>query len=154
MFTMRPWNYRRRSWRHPSTCSRFSPVILAGIPTPSKPSLNMPIRDLQGCVGMIQAAHMLSHRHDSRPGDEIVIWSLLMGDNCVDKALDFWKATPGDSVSTDWLISDLPRLPNSNGFSWAPMRPNYELGFPAGYDGFQFPYTDSSCGSGVIRPDS
>lgn len=66
---------------------------------------------------------MLSHRHATRQGDEIVIWSLLMKDaTTYFNAEDLWRDMLDQSVNTGFLMSDTPRL-NIPGFSWAPLTP-------------------------------
>lgn len=64
----------------------------------------------------------LSHRAASRPDDEIVIWSLLLGDlrPPLYNAVDFWRGT--SNVDTGYLLSSCPRL-NKKGLSWAPRTP-------------------------------
>jgi hypothetical protein len=73
-----------------------------------------------------EAAVLLSNRVASRPGDEIVIWSLLCGDDVFDDAASFWASLVGNSLSTSFLLSSAPRLQNIPGFSWAPLRPDLE----------------------------
>ncbi|KAI4194245.1 MAG: hypothetical protein LQ346_003721 [Caloplaca aetnensis] len=64
----------------------------------------------------------LSHRPASRPDDEIVIWSLLLGDlrPPLYNAVEFWRGTY--NVATGYLLSSCPRL-NKAGLSWAPRTP-------------------------------
>jgi hypothetical protein len=64
----------------------------------------------------------LSHRPASRAGDEIVIWSLLLGSNLppLYNAVDFWKAQA--SVCTGYLMSSNSRLAVP-GLTWAPSTP-------------------------------
>ena len=64
----------------------------------------------------------LSHRPASRPEDEIVIWSLLLGDlrPPLYNAVDFWRGNY--LVDTGYLLSSCPRL-NKRGLSWAPRTP-------------------------------
>ena len=96
----------------------------------------------KGFVSLEEAANLLSLRHASRPGDEIVIWSLLIGDSVSYTAKDFWSSRIGTDwdpydlndpfpkssnyLRTGWLISDSPRM-EEPGFSWAPSRPNFPL---------------------------
>lgn len=68
-----------------------------------------------------QSGRLLSHRHASRPGDEIVIWSLLRG-KLFYNAEDFWRDQK--MVYTGFLVSDAPRLSGISGLSWAPARPD------------------------------
>jgi hypothetical protein len=76
-------------------------------------------------INVDKAGCLLSHRHASRLGDEIVIWSLICGDKVYDNAGTFWiQAEYGWGFSSLYLISSAPRLQNYPGFSWAPARPN------------------------------
>lgn len=68
------------------------------------------------------AGSWLSHRPASRRDDEIVIWSLLLGDTRppLYNAVAFWKAQ--SSIYTGYLLSSNPRLTDA-GLSWAPSTP-------------------------------
>ncbi|KAI1393536.1 uncharacterized protein F4822DRAFT_424005 [Hypoxylon trugodes] len=69
------------------------------------------------------AASMLSHRHATRKGDEIVIWSLLMSERkTYFKAEDLWIDMVEQDINTGFLMSDVPRI-NIPLFSWAPSSP-------------------------------
>ena len=70
------------------------------------------------------AGILLSHRPASRPGDGLVIWSLLIKDvdEVYDKALEFWRSRHGTLLSTGFLMSSAPRL-KKKGLSWAPQSP-------------------------------
>ncbi|KAL9625868.1 MAG: hypothetical protein Q9160_000188 [Pyrenula sp. 1 TL-2023] len=70
------------------------------------------------------AGTWLSHRPASRPGDDVVIWSLLLGPgrDPSSNGLDFWKAHVGNSIPTGFLVSSAPRL-TAPGLSWAPQSP-------------------------------
>ena len=70
------------------------------------------------------AGSHLSHREASRPGDDIVIWSLLLGDTVYNNAKDFWKSRR--SINTSYLISTAPRL-KEWGLGWAPSSPIAQL---------------------------
>ena len=70
------------------------------------------------------AGSHLSHREASRPGDDIVIWSLLLGDTVYKNAKDFWKSRR--SINTSFLISSAPRL-KKRGLGWAPSSPTAQL---------------------------
>ena len=64
----------------------------------------------------------LSYRPASRPEDEIVIWSLLLGDlrPPLYNVKEFWRGVSG--VDTGYLMSSCPRL-KKTGLSWAPSTP-------------------------------
>lgn len=69
------------------------------------------------------AGSLLSHRHATRPGDDIVIWSLISNINVFFNAEEMWKGLVGRKVRTAFLMSTSPRLSNVHGFSWAPETP-------------------------------
>ncbi|KAB2568563.1 hypothetical protein DBV05_g12758 [Lasiodiplodia theobromae] len=69
-----------------------------------------------------QSGRLLSHRHASRTGDEIVIWSLLRG-GLFNTAEDFWR-NHSTVIQTGFLISDAPRISDVPGMGWAPARPD------------------------------
>ncbi len=71
-----------------------------------------------------KAGTFLNHRHASRPGDEIIIWSLLCTDQVFDRAEDLWASFTGWKLNTIFLMSSAPRIQNRKGLSWAPVRPN------------------------------
>ncbi|KAL8998216.1 MAG: hypothetical protein Q9169_002701 [Polycauliona sp. 2 TL-2023] len=72
------------------------------------------------------AGSMLSHREASRLGDDMVIWSLLLGDRVSSSAEAFWKDRAGSSMCANFLISSAPRL-QKRGLRWAPMSPTADL---------------------------
>ena len=77
------------------------------------------------------AGSLLSHRPASRPGDDIVIWSLLLQDEVFHDAESFWRSREGSVLATSFLMSSAPRL-RKPGLRWAPSSPMAEaLRFPA-----------------------
>ncbi|MDI1488038.1 MAG: hypothetical protein OHK93_007312 [Ramalina farinacea] len=68
----------------------------------------------------------LTHREASRPGDDIVIWSLLIDDNAHSDAKAFWRAQKGKVLATSFLLSSVPRL-KTPGLRWAPSSPAAQL---------------------------
>lgn len=85
------------------------------------------------------SSSLLSHRPASRPGDDFVIWSLLISKKTkVYTAEAFWKRMQGlafrtsaktenifssaASIRTGYLISSAPRL-KTRGLGWAPASP-------------------------------
>lgn len=81
-------------------------------------------------VDLVNATYLLSHRHASRPGDEVVIWSLLCGKKPYYNATDLWSAHLGGWVPTEYLMNNLPRIQNTSmgkkiHLGWAPSRPNF-----------------------------
>lgn len=79
-----------------------------------------------GSMTMETGGSHLSHREASRPGDDIVIWSLLSGDNVFYDAEAFWKSRIGGIVYSSFLFSSAPRL-KTRGFRWAPSSPTAKL---------------------------
>jgi hypothetical protein len=82
-----------------------------------------------GFLPIEEAAYALRHRHASRPGDDIVIWSLLFDETPSYTASELWEAQiksgtlPGrGSVYTSYLISSIPRV-QRRGLGWAPCQP-------------------------------
>ena len=72
------------------------------------------------------AGTLLGHREASRPGDDVVIWSLLLDDKVFNNAKAFWKGKVGHVMSTSFLFSSAPRL-KTRGLRWAPSSPTADL---------------------------
>ncbi|KAF2102699.1 hypothetical protein NA57DRAFT_71686 [Rhizodiscina lignyota] len=72
-----------------------------------------------------EATLLLVNRHASRPGDDVVIWTLLVGPEPFFDLIDFWRDswTKGLEVRTGFLMSDIPRLQDVPGLRWAPSQP-------------------------------
>lgn len=69
-----------------------------------------------------EVGHLLSQRHASRPGDELLIWALLSSENGVSKTpLDFWQGHQG--VNAAFLVSNAPRIQDCPGYGWCPSTP-------------------------------
>ena len=81
-------------------------------------------RSLSGFLTVEVAGSLLSHREASRPGDDIVIWSLLLSDRVYKNPKAFWKST--QAISTSFLVSSVPRL-KTRGLGWAPSSPTARL---------------------------
>ena len=97
-----------------------------------------------GFMTVETAGSHLSHRAASRPGDDVVIWSLLTRDKIAktprtsvlrrllyqDKVYKeskaFWKRQRDRSLNTSFLLSSAPRL-KTRGLRWAPSSPMAEL---------------------------
>ncbi|KAI9771959.1 MAG: hypothetical protein M1839_002592 [Geoglossum umbratile] len=102
-------------------------LVPSRIPPSKKPNLyseNL----AKGFIGVQEASCLLNHRHASRQGDEVVIWSLLCDERVHTSAEAFWKAKVGGVINTGFLVSNAPRVQNCKGFSWAPRRPSTQLG--------------------------
>ncbi|KAL9012303.1 MAG: hypothetical protein Q9173_002924 [Seirophora scorigena] len=105
-----------------------------------------------GFVSMGEAAALLSHRHATRDGDDLLIWSLLIGDLEDESPVEMWKRQVGKRIPTGSLISSAQRVQDHPGLSWAPYRPtalqatsNNSQVYPA-YDG-------SETGQGLITEE-
>lgn len=81
---------------------------------------------VSGFMTLETGASLLSHREASRPGDDIVIWSLLLDDKVYDEPKSFWRSRVGLSILTSFLLSSAPRL-KTKGFRWAPSSPTAQL---------------------------
>lgn len=68
------------------------------------------------------AGSLLCYRPASRPGDDIVIWSLLLQDEVCHDAESFWRSREGSTLATSFLMSSAPRL-GKRGLRWAPSSP-------------------------------
>ncbi|KAL9124466.1 MAG: hypothetical protein Q9217_006205 [Psora testacea] len=68
-----------------------------------------------------EIGHLLSRRHASREGDDMVIWSLLSRGKAHKMAQKFWEMC--DLVKSGYLVSGAPRIEDVPGFSWAPKTP-------------------------------
>jgi hypothetical protein len=83
-----------------------------------------------GFVSKESAANLLSRRHASRFGDDIVIWSLLTSDTPYYDAVDWWKSHVEAFnllIYPSFLVSSAPRITGIDGLSWAPSKPGIQL---------------------------
>ena len=81
---------------------------------------------VNGFLTVGTAGSLLSHREASRPGDDIVIWSLLLNDTVYQNAKAFWKSRQDSTLGTSFLVSSVPRL-KERGLGWAPSSPTAPL---------------------------
>ena len=81
---------------------------------------------VNGFLTVETAGSLLNHREASRPGDDIVIWSLLLNDTVCQNAQDFWKSRQDHTLGTSFLVSSVPRL-KEKGLGWAPSSPTAPL---------------------------
>lgn len=72
-----------------------------------------------------EATCFLVNRHASRPGDDVVIWSLLAGSKPFFDIKSFWREASRHFLEfrIGHLMSDLPRLEHVPGLRWAPSQP-------------------------------
>jgi hypothetical protein len=69
------------------------------------------------------AGSVLSYRHATREGDDMVIWGLMTNTPPVSDAQLFWQRLAGTRVNTGFLMSTAPRLEGVRYLSWAPRTP-------------------------------
>lgn len=84
----------------------------------------------RGLINLEEAASLLSHRHASRDGDDVIIWSLLFNEQAFKTAETLWRADSSghtDNINSGFLLSSAPRLKDTKGLSWAPSRPAIRL---------------------------
>lgn len=121
-----------------------------------------------GYLPIETSSNLLSHRPASRPGDDVVIWSLLMSESTVfNNAEAFWKAAQGPiferseitgrilhqgvSIRTGYLVSNAPRL-KIKGLNWAPTSPTFRFSSRSDTDDFNG-YDGGNSEHGFITPD-
>jgi hypothetical protein len=69
------------------------------------------------------SGHTLCSQPASRPGDDIVIWSLLLGDDQIFfDPVEFWRSKINIWICTGFLISSAARC-KEKGLSWVPASP-------------------------------
>ena len=107
-------------------------LLLLSVPHLLSPQIKKDFQAVSGSsfeVGFLlveTAGSLLSHREASRPGDDIVIWSLLLGDKLNKGAIAFWKSRQKIGLSTSFLVSSVPRL-KKRSLGWAPSSPTAQL---------------------------
>lgn len=84
--------------------------------------INMPEERMKqrGFISLGEASILLSHRHATRDGDDVVIWSLLTNETAIKNVAELWKSQVGSEVNTGFLMSSSPRLEGYSGLGWAP----------------------------------
>lgn len=104
-----------------------------------------------GYLPIETSGELLSHRPASRPGDDVVIWSLLMSKSTIfHDAETFWKALQGPIlqrskvsgtivshgawIRTGYLVSSAPRL-QTRSLTWAPASPTLRFSSQSAIDG-------------------
>jgi hypothetical protein len=107
------------------TSQHLLPPLVHGEKTGRQGKLKM-----MGFISLEEAGSLLSHRHASRDGDDIVIWSLLFGEKAFYTAKDMWKSRialhqANLDLNTGFLISSVPRIAGHASLSWAPATPSY-----------------------------
>lgn len=89
-------------------------------------------------VTLEEAGSLLSHRQASRPGDDVIIWSLLIDEKKFDSAESLWKnqirmirqpnrrLVAANGINTGFLLSSAPRIKGFRGLGWAPISPTLD----------------------------
>lgn len=80
----------------------------------------------KGFLTLPSSASYLSYRPASRPGDDIVIWSLLLDDVVCETAVELWRSRQESFSHTSFFVSTTPRL-NIWRLGWAPASPRFYL---------------------------
>lgn len=83
-------------------------------------------RTQMGFISIGEGSILLSHRHASRKGDDILIWSLLVNEKAMKNVDQLWKSQLGIEIPTGFLISSTPRIQGSRGLGWAPCSPTVQ----------------------------
>lgn len=82
----------------------------------------LPSSDSESTKNVEEVGHLLSQRHASRVGDDLIIWALLSSEKEVSKTpLDFWQGH--ERVNTAFLVSNAPRIQGHPGHGWCPVSP-------------------------------
>ena len=108
----------------------------------------------RGFLSIEAGGSLLSHREASRPGDDVVIWSLLLDDNVFNNAKAFWESKEWHYMSKGFLFSSAPRL-KTRGLRWAPSSPTTEI-LTDQLNGSRYrllPMSGTDLGSGSITKD-
>ncbi|KAI4235972.1 MAG: hypothetical protein LQ349_002831 [Xanthoria aureola] len=82
--------------------------------------LPSPTSNTQSITSFEEVGHVLSHRHASREGDDIAIWSLLSTGRYLAEMPELLRHV--QVIKTGFLISSSPRC-TAEGFGWAPQTP-------------------------------
>lgn len=108
-----------------------------------------------GFVSVGEAGILLSHRHASRDGDDLVIWSLLINEKVFKDPAKMWESQMGSKIPTGYLLSSSPRIQGHSNLSWAPSCPTLRLPSDAGKTNqkFYLPFDGTDTRRGVITPE-
>ena len=107
-----------------------------------------------GYVSLGEASILLSHRHATRDGDDVVIWSLLTHERAIKDVIQLWKSQIGSKINTGFLMSSSPRIQGRKGWSWAPSCPTLQP--PSSFQSNEkvyLAYDGNSSQSGLITPE-
>lgn len=108
-----------------------------------------------GFISPGEGAILLSHRHASRAGDDILIWSLLVGQKATKNVRELWKSQVGKEINTGFLLSSAPRIQGYRGLSWAPCSPTMRLPSNDSLTGgkLYLSFDGADTGGGVMTPE-
>lgn len=106
----------------------------------------------RGFLNVANSAAYLSRRPASRPGDDIVIWSLLLEEKVYENAIDFWRSRQGGNIATSFLVSTAPRL-NIWRLGWAPATPRIFLDSPTATEPRSMGVDDITSARGLMTAD-
>ena len=103
----------------------FPPMAMSGFELfPGYPITSEADQEIEdGFVNIGEAAALLSHRHATRDGDDLLIWSLLIGDIEDVSPIAMWERQVGKQIATGSLISSAQRIQGHPGLGWAPFSP-------------------------------
>lgn len=110
--------------------------------------------EVKGFINIGEAAELLSHRHPTRDGDDLLIWSLLIGDLEDKDTVALWRRQIRKKIPVGSLISSAPRL-KTVGLGWAPSSPVLRSKIDA-YGGKRkayAPFDGEMTMTGLITPD-
>lgn len=108
-----------------------------------------------GFVSISEGGILLNHRHASRDGDEILIWSLLINKKATKNVVQLWKSQIGTKIQTGSLLSSAPRIKGCQGLSWAPCSPTLQSPPNSDVTGKRtyLPYDGEDTGAGVVTAE-
>lgn len=69
----------------------------------------------EGFVSIGEVVALLSHRHATRDGDELLIWSLLIGEIEDESPIELWRRQVGKKIKTGVLVSSAQRVAGQTG---------------------------------------
>ena len=120
-----------------------------------KPNTDEPTIAELGFVDLSEASILLGHRHATRDGDDIVIWSLLANEKAINDASELWRSQIGRQVKTGSLMSSLPRIQSQMGLGWAPTCPTIhsQSAFEPNRGDFYLAYDGLNSGTGTITSE-
>lgn len=108
-----------------------------------------------GFISVGEAGILLSHRHASRDGDDLVIWSLLINEKVFKDPAQMWESQTGSKIHTGYLLSSNPRIQDHSSLSWAPSCPTLRLQPDTGMTdkNFYLSFDGTDTQRGAITPD-